>query len=113
MSLEIAFIGYGEVGQRFSRELLAAGPNLRIAAFDTLFDDPIKGPALTQYAVEAGVRAQASSAEACRGCEIIISAVTADAAVEAAEQAAHHLRPSQTYVDLNSVSPATRMRVGE
>ena len=39
MSLQIAFIGYGEVGQLFSRQLLAK-PDVRIAAYDILFDDP-------------------------------------------------------------------------
>ena len=46
MSLQIAFIGYGEVGQLFSRELLAK-PGVRIAAYDILFDDPERGPGLS------------------------------------------------------------------
>lgn len=112
MSLEIAFIGYGEVGQLFSRQLLAK-PGVRIAAYDVLFEDPNKGPELRERARESGVRAAASTAEACRGADIVVSAVTADAAVRAAEQAAPHLTSPQTYIDLNSISPATKKRVAE
>ena len=43
MSLEIAFIGYGEVGQLFSRQL-AAKPGVRVSVYDILFDDPSRGP---------------------------------------------------------------------
>ena len=42
MSLAIAFIGYGEVGQLFSRQL-ASRPGVRVSVYDILFDDPRKG----------------------------------------------------------------------
>jgi hypothetical protein len=42
MSLEITFIGYGEVGQLFSRQL-ATKPGVRITVYDILFDDPRNG----------------------------------------------------------------------
>jgi 3-hydroxyisobutyrate dehydrogenase-like beta-hydroxyacid dehydrogenase len=112
MSLEIAFIGYGEVGQVFSRQL-AAKPGVRITVYDILFDDPRKGSELRQRASETGVRAADSVADACRGADIVISAVTADSAVSAAEQVAPSLHASQVYIDLNSVSPATKERVAE
>jgi 3-hydroxyisobutyrate dehydrogenase-like beta-hydroxyacid dehydrogenase len=112
MSLQIAFVGYGEVGQLFSRQLLTK-PGVRIAAYDILFEDPAQGPVLMQRANENGVAAASTTAEACRDADIVISAVTADSAVRAAEQAAPHLGPSQTYIDLNSVSPATKRRVAE
>ncbi len=112
MSLQIAFIGYGEVGQLFSRHLLAK-PGVRIVAYDVLFENPDKGPELRRRAAENGIEAAGSTAEACRGADIVISAVTADSAVKAAEQAAPHLGPSQTYIDLNSISPATKRKVAE
>jgi 3-hydroxyisobutyrate dehydrogenase-like beta-hydroxyacid dehydrogenase len=112
MSLQIAFIGYGEVGQLFSRQLLA-NAGVRIAAYDILFEDSQKGPELKRRASENGVEAAGSTAEACRGADIVISAVTADSALRAAEQAAAHLSPYQTYIDLNSISPATKRNVAE
>ena len=110
MSLEIAFIGYGEVGQLFSRQL-ASKPGVRVTVYDILFDDPGTGADLRQRASDAGVQAAGSMADACRGVSIVISAVTAASAVQAAEQAAPCLQPHQTYIDLNSVSPATKHKV--
>jgi 3-hydroxyisobutyrate dehydrogenase-like beta-hydroxyacid dehydrogenase len=112
MSHEIAFIGYGEVGQLFSRQL-AAKPDVRVTVYDILFDHPGKGADLRQWALEAGVHAANSAADACEGASIVISAVTADSAVRAAQQASPYLKPHQTYIDLNSVSPATKLKVGE
>lgn len=112
MNLSIAFIGYGEVGQLFSRQLLAS-TGVRIAAYDILFGDPERGPELKQRAAENGVEAAGSIAAACRGADIVISAVTADSALKAAKQAAPHLGASQTYIDLNSISPATKREVAE
>lgn len=112
MSLSIAFIGYGEVGQLFSRQLVTK-PGVRITVYDILFDDPRKGSELRQRASETGVHTADGAADACRGADIVISAVTADSAVTAAEQVAPYLRASQVYIDLNSVSPATKERVAE
>ncbi len=110
MSLAIAFIGYGEVGQLFSRHF-AAQADVRVVAYDILFEDPGRGPKLRQRASDGGVHAAGSTGEACEAADIVISAVTADAAVAAAEGAAPYLTPPQTYIDLNSVSPATKERV--
>jgi 3-hydroxyisobutyrate dehydrogenase-like beta-hydroxyacid dehydrogenase len=112
MSPKIAFIGYGEVGQLFSRQL-ATKPGVQVSAYDILFELPKKGPHLRQHAAENGIRTGENAADACYGAEIVISAVTADAAITAAEQVAPHLQPSQTYIDLNSVSPATKKKVAE
>lgn len=112
MSLTIAFIGYGEVGQLFSRQL-ALKPGVKVRAYDVLFENPEKAPYLRQHAADNGVRAGESAADACHGADIVISAVTADAAVAAAEQLTPHLRPPQAYIDLNSVSPATKRRAAE
>jgi 3-hydroxyisobutyrate dehydrogenase-like beta-hydroxyacid dehydrogenase len=112
MNLEIAFIGYGEVGQLFSRQL-AAKPGVRVSVYDVLFDDPSRGPALRQRAADDGVQAAGSTARACEAAEVVISAVTADSAIAAARQATPHLRPRQTYIDLNSVSPATKRDVAD
>jgi 3-hydroxyisobutyrate dehydrogenase-like beta-hydroxyacid dehydrogenase len=112
MSLEIAFIGYGEVGQLFSRQL-AAKPGVRVTVYDILFDDPSRGSELKQQALDDKVHAAGSTAEACATAEIVISAVTADSAITAAQQAAAHLKPHQTYIDLNSVSPATKKNVAD
>jgi 3-hydroxyisobutyrate dehydrogenase-like beta-hydroxyacid dehydrogenase len=112
MSLSIAFIGYGEVGQLFTREL-ASKNDVKVAAYDILFDDPARGDGLKRRAADDGVHAAATVADVCRGADIVVSAVTADSAVTAAAQAAPHLAATQFYVDLNSVSPATKRDVAD
>jgi len=112
VSLTIAFIGFGEVGQLFTRQLVEK-PGVAITVYDILFDDPRKGAELKRRATEAGARPAASPAEACRDSRLVISAVTADSAVAAARQAAPSLTASHLYVDLNSVSPTTKRRVAE
>lgn len=112
MTLGIAIIGYGEVGQLFSMQL-SAKPGVRVSVYDILFEDPVLGAELRRRAAESGVHAADSTAEACRRAVIVISAVTAESAVAAAKEAAPSLTASQIYVDLNSVSPATKMRVAE
>ena len=110
MSLNIAFIGFGEVGQLFARQLKQRS-GVGIAVYDLEFDDSELGPRLMGLAETIGARPASSSGDACRGADIVISAVTADQAEAAAIAAAPHLRPGQIYVDLNSVSPTTKRRV--
>ncbi|MEJ1156809.1 DUF1932 domain-containing protein [Prosthecomicrobium sp. N25] len=109
MTLSIAIIGFGEVGQLFGRQFRERGA--RVAVHDRLFDDPGRGPALADRAGTLGLRAAASHGEAVRGAGLVISAVTADQAVAAAQQCAPYLEQGQVYIDLNSVSPATKGRV--
>jgi 3-hydroxyisobutyrate dehydrogenase-like beta-hydroxyacid dehydrogenase len=109
-TLRIAFIGFGEVGQLFTRQL-ATRPDVAPTAWDILFDGP-SGAAMKARAAD-GVAPARDVGEACRGAAVVISAVTADSAVDAARQAAPHLRPGQLYVDLNSVSPTTKTTIAE
>lgn len=105
MSINLAFIGYGEVGQSFARELVAKGAS--VAVYD------VKGAALARVASQDRVRFAERIADALEGAEIVISAVTADQAVAAAHAAAPHLRSDQIYVDLNSISPNTKRAVAQ
>lgn len=101
MPLALAFVGYGEVGQLFARQLTARGA--QVAVHDV--------EALGAVAAQDGVRFAPAVADAVEGAEIVISAVTADQAEPAARAAAPHLRAGQIYVDLNSVSPNTKRAV--
>ncbi len=105
----IAFIGFGEVGKRFSRDLIA-NEGIRIAAYDIIVDDPARRPALEEAARAIGVTCAASANSACRGVDIVISAVTADQAEVAAADTARHLTAGQIYLDVNSASPSTKKR---
>lgn len=103
-----ALIGFGEVGRTFARDLRAAGCS-GIAAWDIAFADPTSSQLAA--ARESGVRIAASAADAVAGADVVISAVTAGSAVAAAEPAAAALGEGAFYVDVNSVSPATKQAV--
>jgi 3-hydroxyisobutyrate dehydrogenase len=106
----IAFIGLGEVGSLFARDLRAGGI-ARIAAFDIAFGDPASKAA--RNAREREVTAASSAAEACAGAELVICAVTAGSALEAARSAAGGLRHAPFFLDVNSVSPGTKREASE
>ncbi len=104
--LSIALIGYGEVGKIFARDFIAAGA--AVSAYDILLKDPAKAPAMAAYAEAAKVRLGANAADAARGADFVISAVTANAVGLVAAEAATYLAPGQVFLDVNSASPNTK-----
>jgi 3-hydroxyisobutyrate dehydrogenase-like beta-hydroxyacid dehydrogenase len=107
-SANIAFIGFGEVGQTFARDLLARG-GVRVAAYDILFGEA-EGDRLKAQSKALGVRDAATVAGAADGAGIVISAVTASSAEGVARDAVSWLRPGQFFVDVNSAAPSTKQR---
>lgn len=112
MAPRLAIIGYGEVGTLFAADLLKNGI-AEIAVFDIKFDQAdLAGPMLAR-ARDAGARASASAADAATGADIVISAVTADQALGVAQAAAAYLKPGQTFFDVNSAAPHTKIAAGK
>lgn len=101
----IGLIGYGEVGRIFAHDLAKVGVD--IAIYDIRFDDP--ADPLKSTAEADGFRCVGSLAEAAAGRDIVLSAVTAAAAEHVSRNAAPHLAGA-AFVDVNSVSPSTRVR---
>ncbi len=107
-TLQIAFIGFGEVGQTFARDLLTR-PDIAVSAYDIVFAQS-GGDRLRRRAAALGVREAATGAEAAAGARIVISAVTASSAEAVAAEAARFLRPGQIFLDINSAAPTTKQR---
>lgn len=105
----IAFIGYGEVGQLFARQLIADA-KASVTAYDIKLAGPESALPLREQASRDGVRLARSAAEAAEGVELVFSAVTASAAEDVAREAAAYLRPGQILFDINSASPDTKAR---
>lgn len=101
----IVLLGFGEVGQILGADLDGRGAAL--TAYDIAFDDPASAPS---RAARESTRVQpARSADAAAAnAGLILSAVTAEAALEAARSVAGSLRPGAVYLDLNSASPGTK-----
>ncbi len=106
----ICLIGFGEVGQCFSIDLLNANI-AKVTAWDTKFTDKDSLPsrALACCAVDAGNNGH----DAAKGADIIFSAVTAAQTVEAAKNVVAGLKPGTFYLDINSASPNVKKEAAE
>lgn len=98
MTCDVALIGFGEAGSTFAR---AAGWEERARAWDVL-------PARRAAMAEAGVIAASSAAEALAGVPLVLSLVTADQALPAAQGYAASLMSGALWCDCNSVAPDTK-----
>ncbi|MEO6248173.1 MAG: DUF1932 domain-containing protein [Sphingomicrobium sp.] len=100
---QISFVGFGEAGLAFAAPMVAGRGGVP-AAYDR------KGSgALHEAFAKAGVRGVSSNAEAVAGATLILSLVTADQALAAAEESAKSIVPGAFYCDGNSVAPATKV----
>jgi 3-hydroxyisobutyrate dehydrogenase-like beta-hydroxyacid dehydrogenase len=106
---QIALIGFGEVGGIFGHDFAAEG--LGVSAFDILLNSEPSRSSLLAKAKNANVRACDTLEEAVRGADLVISAVTASSAPVVAASATAFLRRGQIYLDLNSVSPDTKLSI--
>ena len=102
------FIGFGEVASIFAGAMLAKGAS--VVAADTLAAQP-EGLARLQQRDRSGQVRFVPLAELVTTCDWILSTVTTRSAEAVARAAAAHLRPGQTYVDLNAASPAVKQHI--
>jgi len=107
---KLGFVGFGEASYHVAKGLLAEGVP-HIYAFDIHSSDPARGPKIQARSQELGVKLMDSSAALAASADILISAVTADQAVPAAEQIGPHLTARHLYADLNSISPKAKEQV--
>ncbi len=97
----VSLIGFGEVGQRLAADLAKTGA--KIAAYDVLFGDPSTNPPVAIG--KTSVRTALDAADAVRGADLVISAVTAARDVEAARSVLRGLEKDTYFLDMNSASP--------
>jgi 3-hydroxyisobutyrate dehydrogenase-like beta-hydroxyacid dehydrogenase len=102
----LCFIGFGEAGQAIASGLRDTGIE-SVAAWDILFPSD-EGAPLKQAGEAMGARVASSAADAARGADIIVSAVTAASSLEAARSVAPHLTGNPYFLDINSVSPGRK-----
>jgi 3-hydroxyisobutyrate dehydrogenase-like beta-hydroxyacid dehydrogenase len=94
----IALIGFGEAAATFAR---AARWGASACGYDIAAERE-----LTME--ELGVRPAASATEALAGASLVLSLVTADQGLRAAQDYAPHLAPGALWCDMNSVAPETK-----
>ena len=103
----LSFIGFGEAGQAIAAGLREAGIE-SVAAWDILFPQA-DGQRLRQACERMGARIANSAADAVRGADVVVAAVTAASSLEAAQSVAEHLTGNPYYLDINSVSPGRKL----
>lgn len=100
----IGFIGFGEAASAF-----VAGwrgeCDVRVAAYDILFDDPAKAEAKRAQCHALGVEPIASAKELAALSDVVFSAVTAEQALVAARSAVPGAHSGLVYLDVNSAAP--------
>ncbi|UZK65187.1 DUF1932 domain-containing protein [Sphingomonas sp. M1-B02] len=106
MDAAFAFIGFGEAGAAFAGGAAARG-------YDRKTDDRATRDAKLVDFDRAGVRACADSAEAVAGIGAVLSLVTADQALAAAQTAARRIARGTLWFDMNSVAPDTKRAAAE
>lgn len=107
----LAFIGFGEAGQAIAAGLREAGVE-SVAAWDILFPEK-DGARLKAAGEKMGARLATSAADAVRGSDVIVAAVTAASSLEAAKSVAPHLSGNPYYLDINSVSPGRKQQTAK
>jgi 3-hydroxyisobutyrate dehydrogenase-like beta-hydroxyacid dehydrogenase len=103
--VRIGFVGFGEAAYHIAKGLRQPGI-ASITAFDINVTSKVR-----QRAREAETRLVETNGELAQSCDILMSAVTADQALHAAEQNAPHLTAQHIYADLNSVSPGVKQSI--
>jgi 3-hydroxyisobutyrate dehydrogenase-like beta-hydroxyacid dehydrogenase len=108
--MNIALIGYGEVGRILAEDLRAAGH--AITACDIRAGDELSqaGQAMHAHADRLGVPLSAGHVQAVREAELVVSAVTASQAVAVAQACAPALKGDAFFLDFNSASPGAKIR---
>ena len=103
MDFKLALIGCGEAGSTFAGAAEWGGS---ARSWDILAERRASMAA-------TGVIAAEDAAEALAGADLVLSLVTADAALAAAREYAPLLKPGAVWCDMNSVAPATKMSAAQ
>jgi 3-hydroxyisobutyrate dehydrogenase-like beta-hydroxyacid dehydrogenase len=108
MSTTVSLIGFGEAAQAFVGD---ARWTASARAFDKLTDRPETREAKFSQYKALGIAGADSASEAVSEAENVISLVTADQSLDAAQSAT--LRSGTFYFDMNSVAPTSKREAAE
>lgn len=104
--MKLHFLGFGEAARAFRDSLAEAGHGISFAAWDRKLDDSAEAGEMRAAMESRGVAP--IRPEGLSGADWIVSAVTADQSLIAAQSVADHLVQGQGYIDINSVSPGRK-----
>jgi 3-hydroxyisobutyrate dehydrogenase-like beta-hydroxyacid dehydrogenase len=112
--MNVALIGYGEVGRILAEDLTQEGGAGRqvVSAYDLALEDDAGGATMRAHARAHHVTLAGSHAEAVVEAQLVVSAVTAGQTVAAAMACAPALPPGCFFLDFNSASPGAKRTAG-
>lgn len=108
--MKIGFIGFGEAAYNITSGWQEERP-VSVLAYDKYWDADPRGELIRMRAEETGTILLPSLQALVESCDLIISAVSADKAVELARGAKPFLQPDKLYVDVNAASPMTKEEI--
>jgi 3-hydroxyisobutyrate dehydrogenase-like beta-hydroxyacid dehydrogenase len=108
--VRIGFLGFGEAGFHLARGLRGAGAP-PLVAFDIKASGGTDDDRIRTRALETSTRLVDTPRALAEHARVILSVVTAASAHDAATSLAADLTADHIYVDLNSVSPATKRQI--
>ncbi len=108
----IAFIGFGEAAAALVQGWRTVA-DMAITAFDIKTDDPAARAGKFDDYQHQGVTGAPTAGDAVAFADVIVSAVTAEAAAVAAYSAAAEMRPGTLYLDINSAAPSRKREAAE
>lgn len=111
MISRICLLGFGEVGQVLASDLGALS-TMTMVTHDKLFSDLESSPSRIVDGLSR-VERESDASRAAVGCQLVISAVTAEENLQSAEAIVPGLEPDAWFLDLNSTAPDTKRRVAD
>jgi len=109
-TMQLGFIGFGEVGFELSRGLKQEGLD-GIIVYDPLASDPQYGGLVKERAKEAAVGLLESPLDVGKRSDVIIAAVPGSKAEEAALAVIPALNATKVYADVSTSSPKTKQTI--
>ncbi len=109
-TLKLTFIGFGEVVSTLFECAFGQNQNLLASVYMPLDRQPSDATAAKLYAAGLPV---SSSPDVISEAEVVLSAVTPDAAISVAQGISPYLMPGVIYVDVNSVSGQTMIQIAD
>lgn len=107
---KIGIIGYGEVGSAFAKPL-SARDSVSLSVFDIRCNDRASSQFLSNLEREPTIHLSADIKSLVTENDLILSVVTADAAMSVVQGVLPYINEKKIYVDMNSVSAKTKIRM--
>jgi 3-hydroxyisobutyrate dehydrogenase-like beta-hydroxyacid dehydrogenase len=109
---KIGIIGCGEAGTAFA-EPLSAHDSVALSVFDVRFIANTSSQLLDNRALEQNISIVDDLESLVADNDLILSVVTSEASMSVVEAALPYIKGGKIYVDMNSVSAKTKIRMGE